>query len=138
MRMPINVQDLSCGCLHMRMPSPAHAYTGAGSSSSGIHTYMHACIHTCIHACIHTYTHRCWIFLEQHAAAGGPNADMQLLLYNMDAHQVVRKLLQLPVVAEPANGEELGRTLTLALTLTPHPSPHPHPKTQPITLTLTL
>ena len=38
-----------------------------------------------------------WIFVEQRCEAGLPNPDMQLLLYNMDAHKVAMKLLQLPL-----------------------------------------
>lgn len=42
-----------------------------------------------------------WIFLEQRAESGGPNPDMQLLLYNMKAHKIVQRLLRLPVEAGP-------------------------------------
>ena len=40
-----------------------------------------------------------WIFLERHAE-GEANPDMQLLLYNMNCHVAVQKLLRLPIEKE--------------------------------------
>ena len=46
-----------------------------------------------------------WLFLQQRVADGGADPDMQLLLFNMKAHEIAVQLLGLPVGKRPASSE---------------------------------
>lgn len=53
-----------------------------------------------------------WLFLEQQAG-GEPNPDMQLLLFNMNAHLAAQKLLRLPIASEVRSQEMPQREVIL-------------------------
>ena len=53
-----------------------------------------------------------WLFCEQRV--GEPNPDMQLLLYNMNAHTVAQKLLRLPIKRAKADADLPYREVILA------------------------
>lgn len=56
-----------------------------------------------------------WLFLEQRGKTGKANPDMQLLLFNMDAHKIALRFLLLPVSEQPGSSDMPVRQVLLGV-----------------------